>query len=173
MRMTYVLCLVILSAYLLGLGWPLDVTHPSTMLLYGFSHYHWLHMALNVLGVLTLGLGVERAGGKDFVAVVFLGAVFCGALAHMIAGPNAPVIGASAGVMGLLASYALLHPDKRVMILVFPMSALTALGLITTVEAIMAIGGYLPTIAHWAHVGGIYGGALATFIYGSAYREVR
>jgi hypothetical protein len=65
-------------------------------------------------------------------------------------------VGASAGVLGLLAAFALLHPDARISIFfVLPIQARYILWLELIVSAIFTAVPSRSGIAHAAHLGGI------------------
>src|SRR6185436_8508546 len=86
-----------------------------------------------------------------------------GALASWVLESQAPIIGASGGVFGVMMAFAYFWPDAPIYIWgVFPIPA-AVLVVVTTVLALF--GGFIPrfggNVAHFAHLGG-YAGA---FIY--------
>jgi membrane associated rhomboid family serine protease len=86
-----------------------------------------------------------------------------------------PAIGASAGVFGLLVSYALLFPRRRV-ILLFPPVPMPAWLFATgygALELLLGIAGAQNGVAHFAHVGGMLGAATLLLHWMRRRREQR
>jgi membrane associated rhomboid family serine protease len=71
-----------------------------------------------------------------------------------------PVIGASAGVFGILLVYALLFPHSKVMLLIppIPLPARVFVGLYAALELFLGVTGTQEGVAHFAHLGGLIGG---------------
>jgi len=69
-------------------------------------------------------------------------------------------VGASAGVFGLLLAYALLFPNRRIMLLFppIPMPARMFVLLYATLELVLGVTGTQSGVAHFAHLGGLLGG---------------
>ena len=153
-RATYVLILATILPYVMGLAWPLRDDSTQWLLLYGFSHWNGLHLLFNLLAILTFGLGIERRLGGANLLILYTMSIIAGGTLHVLFGPDAAVIGASAGVYGLLMCYALHNAHARVMFLVFPMRAMTLAYIAVGVEILMVLFGWMPAIAHWAHIGG-------------------
>jgi membrane associated rhomboid family serine protease len=76
-----------------------------------------------MFGLYVFGRDVERTIGHMRVAALYVASVASGALVQIAVSlastHNYPTIGASAGVFGLLVSYAMLFPHRRV-VLLFP-----------------------------------------------------
>lgn len=89
----------------------------------------------------------------------------------MLAGDAYPAIGASAGVFGMLVAYALIFPQRRVMLLCppIPMPAwLFATAYAAAYAAIQLLLGVLrtaPRVAHFAHLGGMIGAVALIFFW--------
>jgi len=121
------------------------------------------HLLFNCLGLYFLGRAVEDVLGRaGFLRLYFLCGFFGGAV-HLAATwllrlPDGPVVGASAGVMGLLAAYATLFPMREVTIFVFifPVT-LRAKYLFWAALLLSGYGTVVPfwNVAHAAHLGGI------------------
>jgi membrane associated rhomboid family serine protease len=75
---------------------------------------------------------------------------------------GAPVIGASAGVFGLLLAYALVFPNRTIMPLFppIPMPARMFVLLYAVLELVLGVTGTQAGVAHFAHLGGLLGGWL-------------
>lgn len=79
---------------------------PWTMLTYAFLHGGWTHLGLNGVWMVAFGTPVARRfGAGRFLLFMAIAAVF-GAVAHWLCYPFgfAPVVGASAGISGLMGA---------------------------------------------------------------------
>ena len=152
--------------------------HPLTLLSYSFLHDTWSHLILNLFFLWVFGGGVEAAvgPGKYFLLLV-AGGAFGGALqAFVMASPfvqgvdgYVPIVGASAGIAGLIGLYAVRYYRSRLMFLgtsYRPHVVLVVL-LFLCFEIgngtwHLFIGAKENSIANWAHVGGfVFGLAIA------------
>jgi membrane associated rhomboid family serine protease len=104
------------------------------LLTFQFMHAGLLHLFFNCWAIFVFGRELESALGRGrFLALYFSSGVM-GGLVQALAGalaeqylPNsewalrfaAPVMGASAGGMGLIAAYAMLYPERPLMMLLF------------------------------------------------------
>ncbi|ALI03246.1 DUF1751 domain-containing protein [Pseudomonas sp. FW306-02-F02-AA] len=157
--------------------WPLspaDADQPPfylwQMVTYSVLHANVTHLAFNMLGLYMFGRDVERTLGRVRLVTLYLASVVSGAVVQVVVAllslHSHPTIGASAGVFGLLVSYAMLFPTRRVMLLFppIPMPAwvfATAYGLI---ELFLGVSGTEADVAHFAHIGGMLG-AIALLLY--------
>ncbi|MCZ7560079.1 MAG: rhomboid family intramembrane serine protease [Burkholderiaceae bacterium] len=78
-------------------------------------------------------------------------------------GPDVPVIGASAGVFAMLAGYAIVFPNRTVMLLIppIPLPARVFVLLYGALELALGVTGTATGVAHFAHLGGMAGGWIA------------
>jgi len=138
------------------------------LLTYQFMHGGWLHLLLNCWAIYVFGRAVEETmGSKRFLALYFSSGVIGGlfqALAGVVLGGAfaAPVVGASAGVFGLVAAFAALYPERPLMLLLFfiiPVN-MRAKFLLLFSAVLAVVGLIFPTdnIAHAAHLGGMLTG---------------
>ena len=149
------------------------------LLTYQFMHGGWLHLILNCWGLFVFGRPVEWAVGKSrFLVVYFLGGIF-GGLLQVMACYLWPyyfyggMVGASAGLFGIIASFSMLFPEQPLLMLLFfviPLKmrakSLLALLLITTGLGISFPRSFLGgNIAHFAHLGGILTGLAFSRFY--------
>jgi len=130
---------------------------------YGFLHGSFLHLFFNCWAIYVFGQEIENTlGRKPFLALYFA-SVFIGGLVEtlylkLFAGAIAfSVVGASAAGFGLTAAYAMLFPE-RILLLFFiiPMRAkylLAICGVLTLIGLVRPDEG-----AHAAHLGGILTG---------------
>jgi len=142
------------------------LTAPWQLFTYSLLHANAAHLLLNLFGLWMFGSDVERVWDPRRVLLAYFAAVLTGGLAHLLAaaafGGGAPVIGASAGVFGLMLCYAMMFPHRRVMLLIppIPMSARTMVIVYAAVELAFGVSGTQVGVAHFAHLGGLLGGWL-------------
>ena len=142
-----------------------------------FMHGGILHIAGNMLFLWVFGNNIEDALGRLKFVLFYLaaGLVAVYSQAALDPGSTVPTIGASGAVAGVLGAYALLHPQARVLTLIFiiffvtliEIPALVLLAIWFVLQFIPALGqvatpeaGGGAGIAYFAHVGG--------FIFGLA-----
>jgi len=110
------------------------------------------HLLYNMIGLYFLGPMLERSwGGRHFLVFYLI----CGAVgggAYVIASAigvfrDAPLIGASGGVLALLVACAVLFPHVRVILFLFPMQ-------IRTAAVLLAAGFFLIVVAKSYNAGG-------------------
>jgi membrane associated rhomboid family serine protease len=150
-----------------------------------FLHGGWLHLILNSIGIFTFGLAVEQfLGAKRFLQLYLLSGVV-GGLVHVLGGlvlPQhfgvivqgeyrlyVPVVGASAGLFGLIAAFATMYPERDLTVFlffVFPIRvsakvlASVFLGISILGMIIQKTSSDKSNIAHGAHAGGLLAGWL-------------
>jgi membrane associated rhomboid family serine protease len=137
----------------------LILIRPWTLVTYMFLHGGFTHILFNMLGLFFFGPQVEdRMGSKKFAVMYFLSGI-SGALLSMVLSPTASLVGASAGVFGVMLCFAHYWPNQPINIWgIIPVPA-RLLVILTTVIAIgSGLGGSGGNIAHFAHLGG-YAGA--------------
>ena len=133
-----------------------------------FLHGGWIHLAMNLLLLHSLGPVMETTLGRWRFVLLYLASGTLGGILHMVGAwmmPDSfgvPVVGASAGLCGLLAALGALHSEERLRVLLFfviPMeirAKFVLLGgiVISALGAVFVVG----PIAHLAHLGGFIGG---------------
>lgn len=89
--------------------------HGLTFFTSFFLHGDWLHLLGNVYFLLIFGDNVEDYLGRARYVLLIVSAAFIGDLAHILADPRSdlPIIGASGGISGVIAFYALRFPDVK------------------------------------------------------------
>ena len=147
------------------------VPEDATYITYAFLHGDFTHLASNMLFLWVFGDNVEDALGHVRFLLFYLLCAAAGALAHGLVQPasEAPLIGASGAVSGVVAAYFLLHPKVRVWVLVFfriplPLPAVIPLAFwIAQQFYMLAVEGDV-AVSWGAHVGGILAGALLVLV---------
>ena len=157
-------------------GWPLEsylALSPSglrngyvwQLFTYQFLHANLGHLLANSLGLYFLGRPVEDMLGKARLLEVYFGSSFLGGLLQALLGVavptyfGGPALGASAGVCGLLATFATLLGDRTILLMFFlPIRARTLLHISLAAALFFVLVPAEPGIAHAAHLGGLLGG---------------
>lgn len=143
------------------------VPEDATYITYAFIHTDLIHLATNMLFLWVFGDNVEDALGHFRFLVFYLACAAGGALLHGIVQPasEAPLIGASGAVSGVVTAYLMLHPKVRVWVLVFlriplPLPAVVPLLLWVLQQFYMLAVEPDGSVSWGAHVGGILAGAV-------------
>ena len=147
-----------------GLG-SLPLLTPWQLVTYSFLHGSLMHLAFNMFALWMFGAELERVWGARRLATAYFASVVTGAVTHLLVagafgGGGGPVVGASAGVFGLLLAYALLFPNRKIMLLFppIPMPARVFVLLYVLLELYLGVTGTQSGVAHFAHLGGLLGG---------------
>jgi membrane associated rhomboid family serine protease len=173
------------TAAVLGLGFIPSVVHdtaelPAQYILipesfsyitYAFLHADILHLGGNMLFLWVFGDNVEDALGHFRYLVFYLACAVAGAFVHGLVGPDsqAPLIGASGAIAGVVTAYLILFPRVKVWILAFGriplrIPAYIALALWILLQVVMFLAGGEDQISWACHVGGIVAGAALVFL---------
>jgi membrane associated rhomboid family serine protease len=131
---------------------------------YQLMHAGFLHLLVNCWAIYVFGRDVEEALGLKKFLALYLGSGVLGGLLQILLAFifgsefGSAVVGASAAAFGLAAAFAVLFPD-RILLLFFiiPIRAKYLLW----ISAVLAVFGLLSTgtgIAHGAHLGGMLTG---------------
>lgn len=147
--------------------WPLDSGKfmPWQVLSYAFLHGDTLHLFFNMLGLWMFGAELEQLWGRRRYGQYLLASVLVAAAAQLLitaaTGSNAPTVGASGALFGLLLAFGMLFPHRTVMPLFppIPMKARTFVFVFGALELVLGLMGHRG-IAHFAHLGGMLGGWL-------------
>ena len=133
-----------------------------------FLHGGFFHLLGNCLGLFFFGRAMEEALGKNGLLKLYLLSGTIGGLLQVALGFTFPerfgagVVGASAGVFGLIAAFATRAPNQPLTILLFFVIPVTfpakVLLFIEAAIAIFGIVGLRDGIAHAAHLGGMVTG---------------
>ncbi len=150
-----------------------------------FLHGGWLHLLGNMLYLYIFGDNVESALGHVRYLIFYLGCGVAASLTHLLANPssNAPTVGASGAIAGVLGAYFLLFPRAKVVTLVpifffitfIEIPAILFLGLWFLIQFMSGsishgTGGAATGVAWWAHIGGFAVGVAYTIF---RYKQIR
>lgn len=134
---------------------------PWTPVTYMFLHGGLMHLLFNMLGLYFFGSRVEeRLGARPFLILYFLSGL-SGALLSSLFAPAAPIIGASAGVFGVMLAFAYFWPHAIIHIYgIIPVPARVLVIITTALTLWNGLAGGRSGIAHFAHLGGYVGAYL-------------
>jgi membrane associated rhomboid family serine protease len=173
------------TAAVLGLGFIPSVVHDVAVLpaqyvfipagfsylTYSFLHADILHLGGNMLFLWVFGDNVEDALGHFRYLVFYLLCAVAGAFVHGLVAPDsqAPLIGASGAIAGVVTAYLILFPRVKVWILAFAriplrIPAYIVLALWILLQLVMFLAGGDDQISWACHVGGIVAGAALVFL---------
>ena len=118
-----------------------------------------------MLGLWMFGSELEHVWGQKRFLQFYTASVIAAAVTHLIVMPllqsAAPMIGASGGVFGLLLAFAMLFPNRTILLFfVIPMKAKWLVALYGVLELYQGVYVMNSGIAHFAHLGGMLGGFL-------------
>ena len=140
---------------------------PWQLVTYSFLHGGLTHLAFNLFALWMFGGELERVWGARRVAMAYFASVVSGGVAQLLVsglfGPGGgPIVGASAGVFGILLAYALVFPNRTIVPLFppIPMPARIFVLLYAALELVLGVTGTQAGVAHFAHLGGLLGGWL-------------
>jgi membrane associated rhomboid family serine protease len=144
-------------------GAPATLTLITSLFLHGDP----IHLIGNLLFILVFADNIEDSMGHFRFVVFYLLCGVAGGLAHAFGMPTseAPLIGASGAIAGVIAAYLLLHPRVKVWIMLFARIPLrlTAVWIILiwiVVQAASLWTGIDEAVGWWAHLGGFAAGGL-------------
>jgi membrane associated rhomboid family serine protease len=140
------------------------------LLTFQFLHsgpWPFLHLLFNCLALYFFGREVENALGRSTFTKLYFLSGFAGGLLHLalawlMPSRDLPVVGASAGVSGIVAAFGVLFAESQITMLVFFVIPVTLKAkYLLWVSALLALWGTVKPsgqVAHAAHLGGIIAG---------------
>ena len=147
--------------------WPLGPGfEPWQIVTYAFLHGNPTHLFFNMLGLYMFGAPLEQVWGPRRQLVYYSVSVLSAAIVQVAVSAATqspyPTIGASGGVFGMLLAFAMLFPQRRVVLLFppIPMPAWLFATLYGGLELVLGVTGSESGVAHFAHLGGMLGGFL-------------
>jgi len=161
--------------------WPLGIPlfKPWQLLTYAFLHGGFAHIFFNMFALFMFGRPLELYWGSRRFMVFYLACVLAAAATQLsvqtLSNTGEPVIGASGGVFGLLLAFAWFFPRQRLILLFppIPMRAWLFVTLYGVLELFLGVTGREGSVAHFAHLGGMLGGALMILYWRSRSRVHR
>ncbi|MEP4078894.1 rhomboid family intramembrane serine protease [Haloferula sp.] len=83
---------------------------------YALIHGNWVHLVINVVGLLAIGPRIERIGGGRLFLVLLVSGWLAGGLFHLLLNPGGemiPLVGISGGVIAILLWLTGVSPGSR------------------------------------------------------------
>ena len=146
--------------------------YPWQIVTSAFMHGGFSHILFNMFGLWMFGGVIERdLGSKRFLLYYGICVLGAGLLQLAVTsypfvmgqpGIPVPTLGASGGVLGVLAAFGLMHPDQRIFLLFLPVpipAKWFVLGY-AAIDLFAGLSGTNSGVAHFAHLGGMAAGAL-------------
>jgi len=130
---------------------------------YMFLHGGYIHLLFNMFAVWMFGSEVERVWGRRLFLSYYFVAGIGGGITHTITawGSPIPLVGASGAVFGILLAYALLFPDRKILLyFIFPIKAKYFVLIFGLLSLMAAAQPQEDGIGHYAHLGGMLFGYL-------------
>ena len=146
--------------------WPLGTNFlPWQVVTYAFLHGSFEHLFFNMLGLWMFGSELERIWGEKRFLQFYAASVLAAALAQLVVtavmGSVYPTVGASGGLFGLLFAFAVMFPNRVILLFfVIPMKARYLVALYGLLELYQGVYVMNSGVAHFAHLGGMVGGFL-------------
>ena len=129
-----------------------------------FMHGSFSHLALNSIALFFFARPMESYLGRRHFLGLYLLSGFIGGIVQVLlslcsARFGGEVVGASAGICGLVAAFALLNPHSTIyLFMILPIRAIYFLPLVTAITVLSIILPSNDHVAHGAHLGGILTG---------------
>jgi membrane associated rhomboid family serine protease len=147
--------------------WPLALGfQPWQLLSSAFLHAGIAHLAMNMFGLWMFGRDVERALGSPRFLQLYLLSALTASIAQLavtaMLDQRVPTLGASGAVFGVLGAFALLYPNRIIVLLIppIPLPSRVFVALYAAIELFAGVYGTEAGVAHFAHLGGLLGGLL-------------
>lgn len=170
------------SVYNLGFV-PVYLLPENTLNLYTlftcmFVHGGFFHLFGNMLVFFFIGMAFEeRVGWKKFLVVYLLAGV-CGTLTHSIVNLGTQhmgtlLVGASGAIFGVMGAMAFSYPRDEVVMpiplgffmILRRIKVIYAVLIFAVIETVVVILDVQDATAHFAHIGGLIGGAVLAAIF--------
>jgi membrane associated rhomboid family serine protease len=161
--------------------WPVGTAlfEPWQLVTYAFLHASIPHIFFNMFALFMFGRALEYFWGSRRFIVFYFACVTSAAATQLLmpylsAGAAGPTIGASGGVFGLLLAFAIYFPRQKITLLFppIPMPAWLFVTLYGALELVLGVTNTEAGVAHFAHLGGMLGGAIL-ILYWRARRASR
>lgn len=142
--------------------------HYWQLVTYSFLHGSPLHLGFNMLALWMFGAALETRWNDLRYLLTYLLSVVVAAMTQIavsgyFVSTGGAVVGASGGVFGLLLAYAMYFPNRIITLVFLPfvrIPARTFVFLYGLVELVLGVTGTAAGVAHFAHLGGLFGGWL-------------
>jgi membrane associated rhomboid family serine protease len=167
---------------------PTPVSVYLTLLTSMFMHGGLAHLLGNMMFLWIFGDNVEDAMGRGRFLMFYLICGLVASLAHIFAteafggNPLIPSLGASGAISGVLGGYLILHPHRRVRVIMLraltEVPAFMAIGLWFLFQLINGLGVFgsgsqAGGVAYGAHIGGFIAGLILVKFFSAGVLKTR
>jgi membrane associated rhomboid family serine protease len=153
---------------------------PWQLITYQFLHGDFWHLFFNMLMLWMFGMEIENSwGSKKFIYYYLLCGVGAGLshlfLSPLLGGGNAPTVGASGSIYGVLIAFALMFPNRYIFLYFFiPIKAKYLIGIFIIIYNLYPLtSGIQTNVAYLAHLGGALTGFLFIMFDKSIQVEIK
>ena len=140
------------------------------LLTFQFMHAGLWHLVVNCWAIYVFGRAIEETLGWKKFLILYLSSGVLGGICQVLAALlwpglfGGPVVGASAGGFGLIAAFAVLFPERElVMLLFFILPIRLSAKMLLMLSAVLAVAGIVfpvDHVANAAHLGGMLMGVV-------------
>lgn len=132
-----------------------------------FLHVNALHIGLNMLNLVVLGVFLERLFGHMRFLLIYLLSGTIAAIASFYFAPQEISVGASGAIFGLVGAYSIFVLVHRQ---AFSHGGIPALLWLLIVVALnLSVGFFVSNVDNYAHIGGLLSGCLLGWIFSPLY----
>ena len=158
--------------------WPLSsgMFHVWQLITYAFLHGSVPHIFFNMFALFMFGRALEQYWGARRFVIYYLVCVIAAGLTQLwveySTGVGEETIGASGGIFGVLLAFAWYFPRQRLIVLPIPIPvpAWLFVTIYALIELFFGVTGREQGVAHFAHLGGLLGGALCILYWRARHR---
>ena len=132
--------------------------HVWQVVTYLFLHGGFWHLFMNMFALWMFGVSLERDWGTDlFLKYYFVVGIGAGIATWLWSMQSAnPTIGASGAIMGILVAYAIMYPNRPILLaFLFPIPAKYFVLIYGVLEFMSARGASRDGVAHVTHLAGM------------------
>ncbi len=144
-----------------------DSFHLYQLITHMFVHGGFFHIIFNMLAFVSLAPAVESYYGKNKFLIFYLLSGLGAAFLHMFfMNSDIPMVGASGAIFGIVALFAILNPNTKLIIFPIPIGikAKYLVSFFIGLEIFLSIISVNDHVAHLAHVGGALTGLALYFL---------
>jgi membrane associated rhomboid family serine protease len=143
---------------------PQEGFMPHQLITHQFLHGGLLHLAFNMLALISVGALVEDYFGRNRFILFYLLSGLGAAFLHMfMINSSIPMVGASGALYGVMVVFAILNPNELLYFFgIIGIRAKYLIGGLFLMEVILGFASQGDGVAHFGHVGG---GVTGTLLY--------
>ena len=155
-----------------GITYQVPDFHAWQLVTYGFLHGDMAHLFFNMFALWMFGVPLEQRWGSQRFSLYYFTCLVGAGLVQLavayLSGEVYPTVGASGAVFGLLLAFGMIYPNQKIMLLFIPVPIPAKWFVIGygVIELLMGLGGIMPGVAHFAHLGGMAFGFVLLWHWG-------